>query len=86
MQGFNKCAGLMFLIFSANQLLGTILQIMIHRKGVSTRLEVIHVLGLNTISSNVVLAAGKHALGDRARKLDKGILIVRFELPFNIWW
>ncbi|KDE04405.1 hypothetical protein MVLG_05195 [Microbotryum lychnidis-dioicae p1A1 Lamole] len=28
---------------------------------------------------------GKHALGDRARKLDKGILIVRFELPFNIW-
>lgn len=29
--------------------------------------------------------AGKHALGDRARKLDKGILIVRFELPFNVW-
>lgn len=29
---------------------------------------------------------GKHALGDRARKLDKGILITRFELPFNIWW
>jgi len=28
---------------------------------------------------------GKHALGDRARKIDKGILIVRFELPFNIW-
>jgi len=28
---------------------------------------------------------GKHALGDRARKLDKGILIARFELPFNIW-
>ncbi|OAV89048.1 hypothetical protein PTTG_07127 [Puccinia triticina 1-1 BBBD Race 1] len=28
---------------------------------------------------------GKHALGDRARKLDKGILITRFELPFNIW-
>ncbi|ORZ20292.1 CWC16 protein [Absidia repens] len=28
---------------------------------------------------------GKHPLGDRARKLDKGILIVRFELPFNIW-
>lgn len=21
-----------------------------------------------------------------ARKLDKGILIVRFELPYNIWW
>lgn len=29
---------------------------------------------------------GKHALGDRARKIDQGILIVRFELPFNIWW
>ncbi|KAH6909151.1 hypothetical protein BKA70DRAFT_227006 [Coprinopsis sp. MPI-PUGE-AT-0042] len=28
---------------------------------------------------------GTHALGDRARKIDKGILIVRFELPFNIW-
>ncbi|KAF8339982.1 uncharacterized protein EI90DRAFT_3243071 [Cantharellus anzutake] len=28
---------------------------------------------------------GKHALGDRARKIDKGVLIVRFELPFNIW-
>jgi coiled-coil domain-containing protein 130 len=28
---------------------------------------------------------GKHALGDRARKIDKGILITRFELPFNIW-
>lgn len=29
---------------------------------------------------------GKHALGDRARKIDQGILITRFELPFNIWW
>lgn len=28
----------------------------------------------------------KHALGDRARKIDQGILITRFELPFNIWW
>ncbi|CED85498.1 C2C2-type Zn-finger protein [Phaffia rhodozyma] len=27
----------------------------------------------------------KHALGDRARKINQGILIVRFELPFNIW-
>lgn len=32
------------------------------------------------------LETGKHALGDRARKLDQGILITRFELPFNIWW
>ena len=31
-------------------------------------------------------ATGVHALGDRARKLDQGILITRFELPFNIWW
>ncbi|KAI9765438.1 MAG: hypothetical protein M1840_007396 [Geoglossum simile] len=29
--------------------------------------------------------AGKHALGNRARKLDKGILTVRFEMPFPIW-
>lgn len=29
--------------------------------------------------------SNKHPLGDRARKLDKGILIVRFENPFNIW-
>ncbi|KAG5455666.1 MAG: hypothetical protein BJ554DRAFT_4835 [Olpidium bornovanus] len=28
---------------------------------------------------------GQHPLRDRARKLDQGILIVRFELPFNIW-
>ncbi|EIW71587.1 hypothetical protein TREMEDRAFT_28204, partial [Tremella mesenterica DSM 1558] len=27
----------------------------------------------------------KHALGKRAKDIDKGILIVRFELPFNIW-
>lgn len=28
---------------------------------------------------------GQHPLRDRARKLGEGILIVRFELPFNIW-
>eukprot|EP00898_Chlorokybus_atmophyticus_P007695 jgi/Chlat1/7927/Chrsp68S07358 len=29
---------------------------------------------------------GSHgALGDRARKLDQGILIIRFEMPFNVW-
>ena len=44
------------------------------------------------VSSNTSFAwvtyttSGKHALGDRARKLDQGILITRFELPFNIWW
>ncbi|XP_063718505.1 probable splicing factor YJU2B [Symsagittifera roscoffensis] len=28
---------------------------------------------------------GTHPLRDRARKLDRGILIIRFEMPFNIW-
>jgi coiled-coil domain-containing protein 130 len=28
---------------------------------------------------------GQHPLRERARKLDQGILIVRFEMPFNIW-
>ena len=35
--------------------------------------------------SNINKMAGTHALGRRAHKLDQGILIVRFELPFNIW-
>ncbi|KAK9382056.1 CWC16 protein [Kockiozyma suomiensis] len=29
--------------------------------------------------------AGKHSLGNRARKLNQGILVVRFELPFDIF-
>jgi hypothetical protein len=28
---------------------------------------------------------GTHALRERARKLDRGILIIRFEMPYNIW-
>lgn len=28
---------------------------------------------------------GSHPLRERARKLDQGILIIRFELPFNVW-
>ncbi|SPQ97604.1 Splicing factor YJU2 [Plasmodiophora brassicae] len=28
---------------------------------------------------------GQHPLRDRARKLDQGILVIRFEMPFNIW-
>jgi len=28
---------------------------------------------------------GQHPLRERARKLSQGILVVRFELPFNIW-
>ncbi|KAG9287448.1 hypothetical protein G9A89_023820 [Geosiphon pyriformis] len=40
----------------------------------------------NSYSSGSVNAfVGKHPLGDRARKIDQGILIVRFELPYNIW-
>lgn len=28
---------------------------------------------------------GTHALRERARKISMGILIIRFEMPFNIW-
>ncbi|CAG9857997.1 unnamed protein product [Phyllotreta striolata] len=28
---------------------------------------------------------GTHALRERARKIDKGIIIIRFEMPYNIW-
>lgn len=28
---------------------------------------------------------GQHPLRDRARKLSQGILVIRFELPYNIW-
>ena len=28
---------------------------------------------------------GTHALRERARKLNQGILIIRFEMPYNIW-
>mmetsp|Transcript_31132 Transcript_31132/g.69199 ORF Transcript_31132/g.69199 Transcript_31132/m.69199 type:complete len:447 (-) Transcript_31132:278-1618(-) len=28
---------------------------------------------------------GQHALRERARKLDQGILIIRFEMPFHVW-
>lgn len=28
---------------------------------------------------------GSHPLRERARKLDQGIMIIRFELPYNIW-
>jgi coiled-coil domain-containing protein 130 len=35
--------------------------------------------------SNINKMAGTHALGRRAHKLNQGILIVRFELPYNIW-
>ena len=28
---------------------------------------------------------GVHALRERARKMDRGILIIRFEMPYNIW-
>lgn len=28
---------------------------------------------------------GQHPLRDRAKKLGEGILIIRFEMPFNVW-
>lgn len=28
---------------------------------------------------------GQHPLRERARKLDQGILIIRFEMPYNVW-
>ncbi|KAL0915258.1 hypothetical protein M5K25_015661 [Dendrobium thyrsiflorum] len=28
---------------------------------------------------------GQHALRERARKINQGILIIRFEMPFNVW-
>ncbi|XP_025109725.1 coiled-coil domain-containing protein 130 homolog [Pomacea canaliculata] len=28
---------------------------------------------------------GQHPLRDRARKIHKGILVIRFEMPYNIW-
>ncbi|KAF2310918.1 hypothetical protein GH714_018520 [Hevea brasiliensis] len=28
---------------------------------------------------------GQHALRERAKKIDQGILIIRFEMPFNVW-
>ncbi|CAI2324764.1 unnamed protein product [Caenorhabditis sp. 36 PRJEB53466] len=28
---------------------------------------------------------GTHALRERAKKIDQGILVIRFEMPFNIW-
>ncbi|CAL8471533.1 g11075 [Coccomyxa elongata] len=34
--------------------------------------------GLNTFQ-------GQHPLRERAKKLDQGILVIRFEMPFNVW-
>ena len=28
---------------------------------------------------------GQHPLRERASKLDQGILVIRFEMPFNVW-
>lgn len=28
---------------------------------------------------------GQHPLRERAKKLGEGILIIRFEMPFNVW-
>jgi Saf4/Yju2 protein len=40
------------------------------------------------LRTDMILSAqhhGHHRFGDRARKLDQGILIIRFEMPFNVW-
>jgi Saf4/Yju2 protein len=56
----------------------------------STRRNYQGVLGLPAppiLSMAVLLVQfqGQHPLRDRARKLDQGILIIRFEMPFNVW-
>jgi coiled-coil domain-containing protein 130 len=28
---------------------------------------------------------GQHALRERAKKIDQGILVIRFEMPYHIW-
>lgn len=85
MQGFNKYVQLFWVLLVSYEEKGTILPIMTRRKGVLTKLEVNQNLW-HGVSFWPCSTVGKHALGDRARKLEQGILIVRFELPFNIWW
>ena len=58
---------------------------MARNMAVLTRTEVREMIGSSKRERSQP-TIGKHALGDRARKLDQGILITRFELPFNIWW
>lgn len=40
---------------------------------------------INNISLDFTTLVGTHALRERARKLHMGILIIRFEMPYNIW-
>jgi hypothetical protein len=84
MQGFNKSVRCpLSAVQSTYPVSDTILQITTQSTAVSTNIEVsLHHLQQPFLTT----LTGKHALGDRARKLDQGILIVRFELPFNIWW
>jgi len=36
-------------------------------------------------SLNKARGAAPGGLGKRAKKLDQGILVIRFEMPFNVW-
>ncbi|KAJ3238677.1 hypothetical protein HDU81_007415 [Chytriomyces hyalinus] len=38
-----------------------------------------------TYQGSINTFVGQHPLRDRARKLDQGILVIRFEMPFSIW-
>jgi len=29
---------------------------------------------------------GQHPLRERAKKLNQGILVIRFEMPYNVWY
>ena len=39
----------------------------------------------NAISAPCPQYNGQHALRERAKKIGEGILVIRFEVPFNVW-
>ena len=45
-----------------------------------------HLLASTPESAHTCLQQqGQHPLRERAKKLDQGILVIRFEMPFNVW-
>lgn len=40
---------------------------------------------MDVLLSCVPQFQGQHPLRERAKKLDQGILVIRFEMPFNVW-
>lgn len=49
-------------------------------------MRLLHLVEVGRLTPGCVQFHGSHgALGDRARKLHEGILIIRFEMPFNVW-